>query len=97
MKHLKQEFKEWYRKFRKALDVKQEVKRRGGREPVNESRKRRQEEIRWIKEDVIKDLQNGWIIGDFRIREEHTAILSSRPFSIPIEELIKIKKEYRSF
>jgi len=97
MRKLLDDLKSWYRMFRKRMDVRSEVKKRGGRAAVNESRSRRQEEIRFVKEGIIKDLYNGLILGDFRIQQEHAAIISARATSIPIEELVRIKKEYRSF
>lgn len=97
MKEILAQFKAWYRMFRKRMDVKSEVKKRGGREAVNESRFRRQEEIRFLKEDIIRDIHNGLILGDFRIQQEHAGVISQRPSSIPIVELVRIKNNYRSF
>jgi hypothetical protein len=87
---------EWYYFKRKEFILWQETRRRGGKETRGAKRKERQGEIKEVKEAIYSDLQNGWMVGDFRIQVEHAEVLERDRGTTPLKELEEIYFYYRT-
>lgn len=93
---IKTRWSEWYYFKRKEFILWQETRRRGGKEIRRDKRRGRQQEIKEIKEAIYSDLQNGWMVGDFRMQVEHAEALERDRGTMPLKELEEIYVYYRT-
>ena len=93
---LKEKMKSWWILKKKECSLRSEDKRRGGKEKRDSKRKERREEIQGAKWAMYSDLQSGWMIGDFRISEEHARELTSWK-TMTIKEMEAIYLHYRAW
>lgn len=93
----KERFRIWKRMKRKECAVRRETKRRGGTEARDKRRMERRLDITEEKLSIFRDLQNGWMIGDFRPSPEDVDAIRSGWSNMTHEELKRIHNRYRSF
>jgi len=90
-------FESWKRMKRKECAVRKETDRRGGKEARDRRRAERRLDIENEKRAIFKDLQNGWMLGDFRPSPEDIDVIRNGWARVTHEELKKIHSRYRSF
>ena len=96
-KELKERYRSWKRMKRKECAVQKETKRRGGKEDRDRKRGERRLAIAEEKLSIFRDLQEGWMLGDFRPSPDDVDLIRTGWAKITHDELRKIHTKYRSF
>ena len=74
-----------------------EDRRRGGKETRDQARRLRREATLFLKQELFKDLEYGWIVGDFRLQMDDIEVVKGGPESLPLTHIRELHKKYRSF
>lgn len=84
-----------FRRIKKVISLKREIKKRGGKEIRDNLRGERIKKIHHLKESIKNDLYYSWRIGDLKRPDEKDWKSISIPSKIiPISFLIDLKKKY---
>jgi len=93
---LKEKIAKWWLSKKKEWFLKREDRKRGGKARRDRKRKERREEILGAKWAMYSDLQDGWMLGDFRPSHEHVKELTGWR-GITIKRMEEIYLHYRAW
>jgi hypothetical protein len=88
--------KKKYEEYRIRYILWSEDRKRGGAESRKALRLERRNDTRFIKESLYLDLQQGWLIGDFRMLPEHVETVG-RWANEPLSTIVEIHRYYRGW